>query len=346
MGICQTRGIEPVLPFHQDQMHENSDPKLLKINLSDLHHIKTIGKGCFSTIWLVKFDKKYFALKIYEKLKIQQLRQSSNVLAEIDIHWNISYKHILNLSSVFYDTHHIFLMLPFVPGGDLFTLIHSKNDFKKEDIKGYAYQIVKIFIFLHSVPLIYRDLKPENILINYNGYLQLTDFGMARKLKTKEDLVFTFCGTPEYLSPEMLMHKGYGQKCDIWMIGMLIYEMFHNTTPFKGDTPTQLFKSILSDKPKISKRIDPNIQNLLKKLLIKDPVRRPTIYEVVDHKWFDQETRKQIDRFEWRPNFIPTLDDLGDCRYYDAFDNNLLNYKSADTSLEEVESLIKSLNSV
>ena len=69
-----------------------------------------------------------------------------------------------------------------------------------------------------------------------------------------------------------------------------------------------------SFQPKFSKRIDPNIQNLLKKLLIKDPVRRPTIYEVVDHKWFDQETRKQIDRFEWRPNFIPTLDDLGDCR--------------------------------
>ena len=109
---------------------------------------------------------------------------------------------LIHSSSVFYDTHHIFLMLPFVPGGDLFTLIHSKNDFKKEDIKGYAYQIVKIFIFLHrkgsfllfdgliwtwrpasdpdhgpglkqtqkSVPLIYRDLKPENILINYNGW--------------------------------------------------------------------------------------------------------------------------------------------------------------------------------
>merc|ERR1712180_282337 len=122
----------------------------------------------------------------------------------------------------------------------------------------------------------------------------------------------------------MLMHKGYGQKCDIWMIGMLIYEMIHNTTPFKGDTPTELFKSILSDKPKFSKKIDPNIYNLLKKLLIKDPVRRPSIYEVIDHKWFDAEIKKQIDRFQWRPKFIPILSDLGDCRYYDAFDNNLL----------------------
>merc|ERR1711953_1109233 len=130
-----------------------------------------------------------------------------------------------------------------------------KIKLKKEDIKAYTYQIIKIFLFLHSKCIIYRDLKPENILIDYNGYIKLTDFGMARRLRSPDERVNSFCGTPEYHSPEMLHHNGYGLECDIWMIGMLLYEMFHERSPFDGETTDVLFRQILTATPKYSPRV-------------------------------------------------------------------------------------------
>jgi serine/threonine protein kinase len=151
------------------------------------------------------------------------------------------------------DDRYLYYLLEYIPGGELFTLLRSEVTFIPEKTRFYTAQIIMIFVYLHSKDIIYRDLKPENILINHNGYIKLTDFGMAKRVYDK---TYTMCGTPEYLAPEMVLNKGHSKPVDWWTLGILIYEMMVGIDPFNDEDPLMIYKKILHGKIKFPVNFD------------------------------------------------------------------------------------------
>ena len=136
------------------------------------------------------------------------------------------------------DERYLYLMLEYVPGGELFTYLRTVQNLKSEDARFYAAQVTLMFEYLHDRNIVYRDLKPENLLIDIKGNLKLTDFGFAKVIDKR---TYTLCGTPEYLAPEILLQKGHGKPVDWWCLGILIYEMIVGIDPFSDDEPMAVY---------------------------------------------------------------------------------------------------------
>jgi serine/threonine protein kinase len=147
----------------------------------------------------------------------------------------------------------LFFQMEYIPGGELFTLLRTLITLPIDHAKFYTAQIISAFDYLHMKSIIYRDLKAENILINSNGYLKLTDFGLAKKVSDK---TYTLCGTPEYLAPEMILNKGYSKCVDWWSLGILLYEILVGLDPFNDEDPMVIYQKIIAGKIKFPKILD------------------------------------------------------------------------------------------
>ena len=186
------------------------------------------------------------------------------------------------------DPSNLYFALEYINGGDLFTYIRIHKSTSRLQCKLYSAQIVLILEYLHSNSIIYRDLKPENILIKHNGYIKLTDFGLS---KVVQDRTYTFCGTSEYLAPEIILKNGYSKAVDWWSFGILIYEMLAGIDPFHNPDPMVLFDNILNCKLRFPKGFDCTAKSLVKRLLQIDLSRRygnmkRGVSQIKKHKWF------------------------------------------------------------
>lgn len=202
------------------------------INLSDLDHIGTLGVGTFSRVKMVRIKgtSETYALKIMKKTVIEMRKQKEHVMNEKHIMQEMSgHPFLLQLKTTFKDSVYLYMLLELCQGGELFLRLLEEQTLSEEATRFYAGNIVLALEALHAKDNIYRDLKPENILLDTMGYVKIGDFGFAKKVA---DRTFTRCGTPEYVSPEMLGRAGHNKGTDYWSLGIFLYECLHGYGPF------------------------------------------------------------------------------------------------------------------
>jgi serine/threonine protein kinase len=226
-----------------------------QINISDWETVRTVGTGSFGKVKLSKHkkEKTYRAIKALQKAEILRLKQTDHIYSEYILLQEIDHQFIVNLKGFTQDKRFIYLMLEYIPGGELFTILRQMGILPLTQARFYAAQIAVIFDYLHTKHIIYRDLKPENILINTDGYIKLTDFGFAKRVDGK---TYTICGTPEYLAPEVILNKGHSKPVDWWTLGILLYEMVVGIDPFNDDDPMGVYQKIIKGQVKFPKDID------------------------------------------------------------------------------------------
>jgi len=199
----------------------------LNVSVEDFEFIKVIGKGYFGKVSQVKYkeDQNIFALKTLKKNKLKEAKQIQHTKTERKILEFVNHPFIVSLKFAFQSETKLYLVMDYYNGGELFYHLRKNKRFNEEQSKFYLAQIILAIEFLHKHKVIYRDIKPENIILDNKGYIKLTDFGLAKEDVNDDVGTQTFCGTPEYLAPEIIRGDKYGKSVDIWCMGILLYEM-------------------------------------------------------------------------------------------------------------------------
>lgn len=268
------------------------------------------GTGTFARVLLVRLRNsatplhpmKFFAMKVLSKLEVVRLRQVEHVNSERYILARVRHPFVVDLYATFQDDLNIYMLMSYVPGGELFTHLRRAGRFTPDVTRFYLATIILALKFLHSYNIVYRDLKPENLLLDSRGYLRLTDFGFAKRV---DDRTFTLCGTPEYLAPEIIQSEGHGKAADWWACGILCYEMLVGYPPFYDTNAPGLYEKILRGRIRWPIDIDPLSRTIVRAFLHPDRSRRlgnliggPE--DVLNHPWFRGVDWEALERREIR----------------------------------------------
>lgn len=248
-----------------------------------------IGTGSFAQVFKATHKKteRIYALKIIDKSRVPSVEQMNHIKNEINILSSIYNQHIVKLLSHFEDSNSIYLLMPYLSNGQLYTEIQKLKHLDETTTAQLALDIIDAVQYLHSLEpkVLHRDIKTENILLDDNKRALLTDFGTGTYLNKGENRK-TYCGSPEYLAPEIVKGNEYDERVDIWAIGILIFEMLSGTTPFKADNSTEIFNNITSLKIQWPYDMSPLPKNLISKILKLDPNERLTLKKIKNHPFF------------------------------------------------------------
>ncbi|XP_030384680.1 cAMP-dependent protein kinase catalytic subunit 1-like [Scaptodrosophila lebanonensis] len=313
--------------------------EVCNMSVDDFELSKTLGVGTFGRVLFVqqKPTKTYYAMKIISKKKVVRLSQVEHTLSEKRNLRAVSYPFIVSLLYHFKDNSNLYLVMEFVPGGELFTYLSKAGHLSESHANFYAAQIAMAFQYLHYLDLIYRDLKPENILIDAQGYVKICDFGLVKQIK---DRTWTFCGTPEYLAPEIILAKGYNKSVDWWAFGVLIFEMVAGHPPFQSNNPMKIYEQILTSEVYFPSRFSTNLKNLLRKLLEKDMTKRygnlsGGINDIKDQEWFRMTNWISIFKKKIPAPFIPQIKGPNDTSYYEDYEELPLEMSTTNYFVKE-----------
>jgi len=196
---------------------------------------------------LVTFGSRPFALKKIKKSEVEDVKQQQHILHEKQIMSGCSSPFIVQLHRTFQDSRYLYMLMEPCLGGEVWTLLRNSKRFSDSTASFYVACVILALDYLHAKGVIYRDLKPENLLLDSSGYVKITDFGFARQLESGER-AWTFCGTPEYVAPEVITNKSHDTRADIWSLGILVFELLTGTPPFTGkkkDGQTSVYPEIL-----------------------------------------------------------------------------------------------------
>jgi serine/threonine protein kinase len=256
-----------------------------------------VGKGTFGKVYLVQHltTKQVYAMKCIRKDIVIDNEQWENIKLEKDILYTIEHPFIVNMEFVFQNEYRIYFIMRFVKGGELFRHLVKVKRFREDQARFFIAQIALALGHLHTKGILYRDLKPENILFGEDGYLLLADFGLA-KMTSKTELANSFCGTAEYLSPEMIIGSGHDHTVDWWMMGILLYEILVGVPPFFHKNKHRMYAMIkdtqvnFPDPVKHGITLSGTAKDLIKKLLEKNKKKRlggsGDVAEVLSHPFF------------------------------------------------------------
>lgn len=339
---CATRAKKWIVALTQHQQETNDKTDLdstvnQMMSINDFIIKKKIGCGCSGEVLLAenKQTSQNYALKSIPKNNFVKSSRIMRAMAERNILMNASHPFITKLISTFQTKDHLFLVLEFVPGGNLAYHLNRHVMFDEEIIRLYLAEIATALSYLHNMGIVFRDLKPENILIGEDGHLKLTDFGHAKYLMNRNyykslskmskmgqgninSMRFdsmrrsgSLCGTYEFLAPEMIDQKGYNFAVDWWAFGILAYRLICGTLPFKNMNLERLFTMISESPLKFYNPVSPDECNFIERLLEKDPHKRLGCNseigekEIFEHPYFKNINWEMVYKKQYTPSFIP-----------------------------------------
>ncbi|KAM8829692.1 protein kinase C zeta type isoform 4-T4 [Synchiropus picturatus] len=297
----------------------------LALGLSDFELIRVIGRGSYAKVLLVRLKKneQMYAMKVVKKELVHD---------EEDIDWVQTEKHVfeqastnpflVGLHSCFQTESRLFLVIEYVNGGDLMFHMQRQRKLPEEHARFYAAEICIALNFLHEKGIIYRDLKLDNVLLDHDGHIKLTDYGMCKEGIRPGDTTSTFCGTPNYIAPEILRGEDYGFSVDWWALGVLMFEMMAGRSPFDiitdnpdMNTEEYLFQVILEKPIRIPRSLSVKAASVLKGFLNKDPKERlgcqvqTGFTDIMLHTFFRSIDWEQLEKKELTPPFKPQISD-------------------------------------
>ena len=281
-----------------------------KINIEDFKILKVLGRGTYGKVMLVQHKEEgtLYALKAIQKNKVIKTSQIEHTKSERRILEKMEHPFIVTLRYAFQTKSRLYMVFDFVSGGELFQ--HLKNDeyFSEARTKFYAAEILLALEFLHKKNIMYRDLKPENVLLDTDGHVKITDFGLAKELSSTSQ-TSTFCGTDEYLAPEIILNVPYNESVDIWALGVLIYEMLTGWAPWQERNRKKLFDNILYNPLDLSHpNFSASARDLLKRMLEKIPEDRLKLpAEIKKHEFFAGIDFNKLYIKAIKPTFVPKI---------------------------------------
>ncbi|XP_068543766.1 ribosomal protein S6 kinase alpha-3 isoform X2 [Anas acuta] len=310
---------EIAITHHVKEGHEKADPSQFEL-------LKVLGQGSFGKVFLVKKisgsdARQLYAMKVLKKATLK-VRDRVRTKMERDILVEVNHPFIVKLHYAFQTEGKLYLILDFLRGGDLFTRLSKEVMFTEDDVKFYLAELALALDHLHSLGIIYRDLKPENILLDEEGHIKLTDFGLSKESIDHEKKAYSFCGTVEYMAPEVVNRRGHTQSADWWSFGVLMFEMLTGTLPFQGKDRKETMTMILKAKLGMPQFLSPEAQSLLRMLFKRNPANRlgagpDGVEEIKRHPFFSKIDWNKLYRREIYPPFKPATGRPEDTFYFD-----------------------------
>ncbi|KAL1305879.1 hypothetical protein AAFC00_004029 [Neodothiora populina] len=296
-----------------------------KYTLSDFTISRTLGTGSFGRVHLVqsKHNQRFYAVKVLKKAQVVKMKQVEHTNDERRMLQKVKHPFLITLWGTFQDSKNLYMVMDFIEGGELFSLLRKSQRFPNPVAKFYAAEVTLALDYLHSLNIIYRDLKPENLLLDRHGHLKITDFGFAKEVP---DITWTLCGTPDYLAPEVVSSKGYNKSVDWWSLGILIFEMLCGFTPFwDSGSPLKIYENILRGRVKYPPYVHPDAQDLLSKLITHDLTKRlgnlhGGSKDVMQHPWFAEVTWERLAKKDIDAPYVPPVrGGQGDASLFDKY---------------------------
>lgn len=307
------------------------------LSIDDFDLLKVIGKGSFGKVMQVrkKDTQKIYALKAIRKTYIVSKSEVTHTLAERTVLSRVDCPFIVPLKFSFQSPEKLYLVLAFINGGELFYHLQKEGRFDLSRARFYTAELLCALETLHDLDVIYRDLKPENILLDYQGHIALCDFGLCKLNMKDKDKTDTFCGTPEYLAPELLLGQGYSKVVDWWTLGVLLYEMLTGLPPYYDEDVPKMYKKILQEPLRFPDGFDRDAKDLLIGLLSRDPKRRlgyGGAEEIKRHPFFSQMSWKRLLMKGYIPPYKPPVTSAMDTS---NFDQEFTREKPIDSVVDE-----------
>ncbi|CDW57914.1 serine:threonine protein kinase n2 [Trichuris trichiura] len=298
------------------------------MTIADFKLVSVLGRGHFGKVILSRYrrDDNYYALKILKKADILARDEVESLMAEkriFEIVNRSKHPFLTNLYACFQTRDHVCFVMEYAMGGDLMRHIHD-DIFSEERACFYAGCVTLGLQYLHDNKIMYRDLKLDNLLLDREGYLKIADFGLCKENMGFDDRTSTFCGTPEFLAPEVLTENQYTRSVDWWGLGVLIFEMLVGEPPFSGDDEEEIFDSIVNDDVRYPRFLSIEAISIMRRLLRKNPakrlgsteadaeeVKKQRFFRLINWQWEDL-LMKRI-----KPIFVPTIRSPEDVSNFD-----------------------------
>jgi len=286
--------------------------------------LAVVGKGNFSRVFQgrQKNTGNIYAIKVLRKHSLIERKQVQHIRESLKIISQIRHPFIMKIKSAFQTSDKLYMILDFINGGELFYHLKKEGRFSESRVRLYVAELVLALEYLHKRNIVVRDLKPEDMLLDAEGHVILVDFSLAKDLLNHEGRTSTFCGTPEYLAPELLKGEPYGKDVDWWALGTIMYEFLTGLPPFYSKNVNAMYQKILNGYLRFHSYMSPEVVSLLEGLLTRDPLQRlgcgqAGIEAIKSHPFFASINWKECEERKYKPEFVPKLSGLLDVSLFD-----------------------------
>uniref|UniRef100_A0A8C9VNG3 Protein kinase C n=1 Tax=Scleropages formosus TaxID=113540 RepID=A0A8C9VNG3_SCLFO len=314
--------------------------------LTTSSYTKCLGRAALERLVYGRFGKVFLAeLKLTNQFFAVKALKKDVVLMDDDVECTMVEKRVLSLAwehpylthlyCTFQTKENLFFVMEYLNGGDLMFHIQNCQKFDLPRSTFYAAEIICGLQFLHSKGIIYRDLKLDNVLLDSEGHIKIADFGMCKENMQGDSRTSTFCGTPDYIAPEILLGQKYGFSVDWWSFGVLLYEMLIGQSPFHGQDEEELFQSVRTDDPIYPRWLPKDAHDILVKLFVREPERRLGVKGNIRlHSFFRDMDWIALEGRQVQPPFKPVVKSASDCSNFDReFINEKPRLSCADRTL-------------